>query len=85
MRDEPLTSVEANQYVRKEMRTHLGNLSKIAFGARGKWKKLCNQLGLTVDEILEQMEAIVKYKIERLEHVKKDQNAARETGGGLDE
>lgn len=68
----------ANLYVRKDMRTHLGDLSKIAFGARGKWKKLASKYGLTVDQVLEQMEAIVEYKIERLEHHKKQKTGGRE-------
>lgn len=71
---------EWNQYTTKAMRDHLGNLSKIAFGSRGRWKKLCNELGLNIHSIKEQMEAIVKYKVERLEHVKRERDGARNTG-----
>lgn len=57
---------DANQYTTKVMRTHLGDLSLLAFGARGKWKKLCNQLGLSIFGIKEQMERIIEFKNKQL-------------------
>lgn len=48
-------------YVRKEMRTTLGNLSMLAFGSRSKWQKFCINLGLDIASVKEQMEAIIQY------------------------
>ena len=75
---------EANQYTTKHMRDYLSGLSLIAFGSRGKWKKLCNQLGLNIYGIKEQMEAIVKYKQERLEYVKREKVRSRQTENEFD-
>ena len=72
MKDEKLTAEEVNCYVRKEMRTYLGDLSKIAFGSRGKWRKLADRLALTVDKIKEQMEAIVNYRLEKHRDARKE-------------
>lgn len=55
-----------NQYARREMRQYLSGLSEVAFGARGKWKKLCTQLGLDIFQIKEQMETIVNYMKENV-------------------
>lgn len=48
-------------YVRKEMRTTLGDLSMLAFGSRSKWQKFCINLGLDIASVKEQMEAIIQY------------------------
>ena len=51
--------IDANLYCRKEERTELGDLSKLAFGARGKWKKIATQYGLEIHEIKEQMQRMI--------------------------
>lgn len=50
---------EANLYVPKPMRDHLGDLSKLALGSRCKWKKMATAHGLDVSEIKEYMERII--------------------------
>lgn len=74
---------EPNQYTTKAMRDYLGQMSKLAFGSRGKWKKLCNQLGLNIYGIKEQMEAIVEYRKSILAENKSKKVGSRKTGGGL--
>lgn len=75
---------EANQYTTKAMRDHLSDLSLLAFGARGKWKKLCNQLGLSIYGIKEQMEVIIEHKRQYLESIKRQEVRPRETENDAD-
>jgi len=49
-------------YTTKEEREELAKLSMLAFGARGRWKKLADSLGITKDGIKEQMKAIIQYR-----------------------
>jgi hypothetical protein len=72
------THIVANHYVPKAMRTHLGDLSLKAFGARGKWKKLANRYGLDVPDIIDQMEAINKYKKENPQNVEQNFKPTRQ-------
>lgn len=59
-------------YTTKEEREELAKMSKAAFGARGKWKKLADSLGITKDGIREQMKAIIQYKFIALSKGRKD-------------
>jgi len=54
---------EASLYARKEKRTELGNLSKLAFGSRGAWLKHARKYGITLESIELQMRAIVNYLV----------------------
>ena len=51
--------MDANLYCRHPLRGHMGDLSNLAFGGRGRWKKIATQYGLTIEEIKEQMEKII--------------------------
>lgn len=69
----------SHPYTRKEMRKYLGNLSLIAFGSRGKWQKLAADLGLSIDSVKEQMEAIVNYMQQRFQEINNGRKEVRST------
>jgi len=52
-------------YAPKETRTRLGDKSLLAFGTRGKWKKLAERLFLGLNDIEKQMDAINEVKEEQ--------------------
>ena len=67
-----------NEIPTKEEREYLRILSKAAFGSRGKWLKLSRDLGLTLESVQLQMEAIVKFRMEKLENVQSKESRSRE-------
>ena len=48
-------------YLEKPEKAEMERLSLIAFGSKHKWRKLAEKLGLSVDGVRLQMEAIVAY------------------------
>lgn len=49
-------------YSDKETRERLGVKSIVCFGTKGKWKKLVNKSGLTIEAVEKQMDIIIEYK-----------------------